>query len=407
MSKKNILLLINQLHTGGAEKVVANLSVDLSLHYNVFIAIFNDVNNITYNYGGTLIKCAPPFADAPHQNSTVKRITRLVSLVRQVRREKKKNKIDVCISFLEASNMINLFSKSGEKTIVSVRSYLSHEFNDLGRLKILKPLIKLIYNRAYKVVVPSKLIGQDLVKNFGLNAQKATVIYNYNDQEHIRKLAEESIPLHLKPIFSHSRVLINVGRMNNPKAQWRLIPVIEGLKKKYTDLKLVILGDGPLKQRIIDEAKAAGLRVYLEGRSGVDGITEHDIYLLGHQTNPFPYFCASTIFIKSSLYEGFPNVIIEAMSCGLPIISSDCESGPAEILDPLVNRVSPTAVIRFGEYGILLPVDEHYPAAAISAIDELLTDPEKADHYRKVSRERARSFDKTILVKEWMSIIEA
>ena len=154
MNKKNLLLLVNQLHGGGAQKVVANLSIYLSEYYNVTLAIYNDTDKVVFHYKGDMVKLSLPYAENTHSNPFHKRLLRSLSLIRQVRKLKKERKIHVTISFMEASNFINVLSRRRDKVIISVRSYLSHEFADMPRLKIFAFFIRLLYNKADRVVVP-------------------------------------------------------------------------------------------------------------------------------------------------------------------------------------------------------------------------------------------------------------
>lgn len=405
MKRRNVLLLVNQLHTGGAQKVVANLSLNLSDNYNVFLVIYNDTDRVVFDYSGELIKLSLPFAKNTHLNSFYKRAVRFWSLIRQLRKIKQKHSIDVSISFMEASNIANLFSKRKERLILSVRSYLSHEFADHPRLRIFKSFIKRWYNKADYTIVPSQLLKQDLVDNFGVPESKISIIYNFTDFQLVQKLSGENIPQHHEAIFKTGTVLINVGRLTNPKAQWLLIPVIAKLKKEF-NIKLMILGEGTLKEKIIETAHKAGLRIYIEGESDVASINDNDIFLIGFIKNPFPYLQRSKIFIKSSIYEGFPNVIIEAMTCALPIISSDCESGPREILSPFSDISRITNKLEEGEYGILVPPGEKYPDAASEAVKALLTDPAKMNHYTIMSQKRSLDFGKKEIIANWMRIID-
>ena len=127
-------------------------------------------------------------------------------------------------------------------------------------------------------------------------------------------------------------------------------PLIEKKLKKlireYTPSKLIILGDGELSDDLIKLSGNLGLKTFsLIGNVQVDD--SHDVYFFGFQENPFKFISKSKLFLLSSLYEGFPNVIVEAMACGIPIISSDCKSGPREIL----TEDSSNKKITKAEYG--------------------------------------------------------
>ena len=410
--KKNVLLLINQLYGGGAQKVIANLSIYLSEHYNITFVIYNDTHKVVFPIEGELIKINLPYAADTHNNSFYRRIVRFFSLVKQLRQLKKEKDIDVAISFMEASNIINVLSKRKEKIILSVRSYLSHEFEDHPRLQVFRPFVKLLYNRADHVVVPSLLLKHDLITNFGVKDKKVSLIYNFTDNKLVEQLKHSAIPHHILEVLNNFDVVINVGRITNPKAQWLLMPVMAKLKKKVANAKLIILGEGPRELNILEAAAANNLKVYREGVDDKNNILDYDIYLMGFTKNPFPFLAKSRVFIKSSVYEGFPNVIIEGMTCALPVISSDCASGPREILQPSSDFLKSTQQVEYGEFGILTPVagkeipEQLYADATAEVLADLLSDEEKRKHYSQKSIERASHFEKSRILKEWIDIIE-
>lgn len=413
MKKKNVLLLVNQLHGGGAQKVIANLSIYLSEHYNVTLAIYNDTDKVVFEHKGELVKLELPYAEDTHSNPLHKRVLRSFSLLRQIRKLKKTKNIDATISFLEASNIINILTKQKDKTIISVRSYLSNEFADIPRLKVFGTFIKLLYKRADHIVVPANLLKLDLVDNFDVPEKKVSLIYNFTDFNKAEVLKNAPLPVHHNKIFGGGPVIINVGRINYPKAQWLQPTILAAVRQSIPGAKLVILGDGQLKEKIYDAAVANGLRVYEEALHSDDAESDFDVYLLGFTKNPFPYLSRSAIFLMTSVYEGFPNVLVEAMSSGLPVISSDCPSGPREILSPFTNIRSKATDVEYAEYGVLTPVaandgvdDERYANFAAEAVTTLLTDQEKYDRYSKKSLERAGEFDVKKIILHWRQLIE-
>ncbi|HTF27640.1 MAG TPA: glycosyltransferase, partial [Flavitalea sp.] len=258
---KNILLLINQLHTGGAQKVVSRLSIELSRQYNVYLITYNSTESM-FEYSGEHIFIKLPFSSNPYENNAIARSIRLMVLIYQVKKIKRKKRIQAAISFLEASNIINVLSKGNEKVILSVRSHLSSELRDDKRLDIFKHMVRLLYNRAFKIVVPSELMKSDLSENFSVEKSKIAVIYNFIDQEQIKELTKEILDESLEKILSNSPFLINVGRMTSPKAQSFLIPILKKVKQTIPSIKLMLLGDGSLKNEFIHSAKQHQLHLY-------------------------------------------------------------------------------------------------------------------------------------------------
>jgi glycosyltransferase involved in cell wall biosynthesis len=414
LKKKNVLLLVNQFYGGGAQKVIANLSIYLSSYYSVTIAIYNDINKVVFEYKGDFVKLNLPFPQDTHNNPIHKRIIRSLSLLKQVRKLKKEKQIDATISFMEASNIVNILTRRNDKIIISVRSFLSNEFADIPRLKVFRTFIRFLYKRADDIVVPANLLRIDLVKNFDVPEKKVRLIYNFTDFTLIEQFKQASLPDHHLKIFNGDPVIINIGRINFPKAQWLQPMILSRIKKTIPLAKLVILGDGLLKERISDVALRCGLKIYEEGKNSKEDLNNNfDIYLLGFASNPFPYLSRSNVFLMTSIYEGFPNVLIEAMSCGLPAISSDCESGPREILSPSTDIHTKANGIEFAEYGVLTPVadkqglgDDEIADVAAEAVTTMLIDQEKYDLYSTKSIERAAEFDVKKIIAQWIALIE-
>lgn len=395
---------------------MANLSLSLSPLYNVTLAIFTDLDKIDFDFGGELVRIALPFSTNTHNNNIYKRTIRFISLLKQIKKLKKEKGIDVAISFMEVSNIVNILSARGEKLILSVRSYLSHEFKDNSRISIFGNFVRLLYRKSDHIVVPATLIKEDLTKEFGVPEKNIRVIYNYIDGERIQDLKKEPVEPHITDLLAHHRVLINVGRISSPKAQWLLIPTLKKVRTGVPDAKLMILGDGPLRNDFIARAEGEGLLVYEEGITPTlnnNPLSSYDIFLLGFRKNPFPYLASSQLFIMSSIYEGFPNVLIEAMASGLPVISSDCESGPREILSPDSDARLRAERPEYATFGVLVPGCVHqdtngetYSTPAAQAAIELLNNTEKKSYYREQSKKRAGDFEKHHILQQWIQLIE-
>jgi glycosyltransferase involved in cell wall biosynthesis len=418
--KKNLLFIVDQLHRGGSQKVVANLSNQLEEHCNVHIAIYNDIDKVEFPYKGTLVKIKLPWSDNPSQNNVFARFTRLLYLIIDLRKIKKRYNIEVAISFLEASNIINILSHRKEKLFLSVRSYLSKELEGVKKLGIYRVLIKLLYNKADNIIVPSTLIKTDLIASFKVQEHRVSVIYNFIDIDKIHAQQQESIEYpEIERLINDNHVLVNVGRLDIPKGQSYLFPALAALKEKIPGIKFIIIGDGPLEGQLTQLALQSGLTVFSteELKTGdLSGVGEYDICLMGKQENPFKYLKKNTVFVFPSLYEGFPNALLEAMACGVPCLSADCFSGPRELMAPQTDLHCRTEKVEYAPYGVLLPAakgvsdikilpDDTLTANWYQAIVDIFSDRERAAKYASAGKKRAIDYGKEIIIPQWLSLI--
>ena len=180
---------------------------------------------------------------------------------------------------------------------------------------------------------------------------------------------------------------INVGRFEPQKNHFLLI---EAFKKINSDVKLYLIGDGYLREELEKKVKNANL--------------EEKVIFLGRQKNVFNFLSKANCFVLSSNYEGFPNVLIEALACELPIISSDCPSGPREILAPNTDFTKQTKDIEFAEYGILTPIGDVDKLA--DAMKKIYEDKNIRYEASKKAIKRAKDFEIEKIIKEWENIIE-
>lgn len=391
--KKNVAFVIPGLKNGGAERVLSTISMNLDENIDQYIFTWNG-EDPDYEFNGKIVEINV-------QNSTnlIKNIGVLFKRVKEVKKHKKKYKIDTCISHLEGPNIVNLLSKGNEKTVITVHNFQSKERTGLYGF-IFKILMKLLYNRADKIVAVSKAIKEDLANNFNIDEEKIEVIYNPFDCKNIESLAMEELEEEYKAIFEND-VIINVGRLTNQKGQWHLIKSFYELKKLQNDIKLVILGKGELEDELKDLVERLNLN--------------KDVLFLGFHKNPFKFIKNSKVFALTSLYEGFPMCLAEAMVCGTSVVSVDCKSGPREMLSPKDDINKESNGIEYCENGILVNrFESNYNLGLeignnekifAQALLNVLKNENLSNNYEIVGKNRAMDFDVNKVIKEWYKIL--
>jgi len=173
---------------------------------------------------------------------------------------------------MEPANYYNLFTKiNQEKIILTFHNHYSlkyspeRKFSVKNRLRLLfyKFIMKRFYNKADSLIAVSKGIELDLVKNFGINPRKIITIYNPVLLKEIERFSKERL-FEYEDIFKH-QVIITAGRLKRQKGQWYLLRTFKKLKEQHKDLKLLILGEGGLKEYLIKLSEELGLKTYVWG----------------------------------------------------------------------------------------------------------------------------------------------
>ena len=399
--KKRIAFIVNTLSNGGAEKTVSNLSRMLSDQYDIDIVV-NNMEHIDYPYKGNIISLGLP-ADRERMKTTyqVYAIMRRIQVLRQL---KKSREYAAVISFSEMTNLSNVLSGNKySKTMISVRCAVKKRKDFGGRQKLVLSLVlPYVCRRADRTVSCSREIEEDLINHYGLAAGKSAVIYNGLDLEEIRKKSEEPLECE-EPTHSGEKLIVSVGRITYQKGQWHLLRAIKKLSDDGIPVRLLILGDGELRTALEKQAVQLGI----SDRVRMPGFVE----------NPYRYMAQADVFVMSSLYEGFSNAILEALACGVPVISTDHETGAREILAPETDyRAKTRTYIDKASYGILVPVCNGSPDAAdqlseeettlSDAIRSIITNENLTKHYREAAIARAEQMDIHSVCRQWIRLIE-
>ena len=216
------------------------------------------------------------------------------------------------------------------------------------RSRVVDILNRHLYPSADVVHAVSYGVASAVRDKFALPAEKVQVVYNPIDRAQILKRAKAE-PTQSFGLSKTGLVIVAAGRLSKEKDYPCLIRAFSMVRQKM-DVHLVILGDGELRHELEELVSKIGLGA--------------DVTLPGFINNPFPLMKSADLFVLSSAWEGLPNVLIQAMACGTPVVSTDCRSGPSEILED-------------GKWGRLVPVGD--PEALAEAMVQTLEDDKHPD----------------------------
>lgn len=397
---KKIAYLIPTYDSGGAERVISNISLNLSDRFAQTLILL-DSKIIDYDFNGEIIDINKPLK----YKSFIGRLYNFSKKYLILKDLKKKNKYDTVISFLDNLNIINSLTKQNEKTILTVHTLQSKNLIGFYK-KIYSFFYPIFFRRADLILCVSYVGKNDLIQNYKVSPDKIKVIYNPFNVKLIRDLSNEKIKQDLEYVFgNNSFKLLHIGRPARAKAQWHLFRAFKRVLEQIKDVKLVLVS------RIGNDELQKDLLELIE-----DLKISNNIIRLDFQSNPFSIMKNSDLLIISSIYEGLPNVIIESFISGIPVISTDCQSGPRELLAPNTDINRSAEGIEFAEYGVLTPVcDGIFRKALIpltkeeiflsEAIIKMYNDKEKRLEYSKKGYERALEFDASKIIKEYEEIL--
>lgn len=189
------------------------------------------------------------------------------------------------------------------------------------------------YKQADRVICLSDSMVEDMVAKFGLPRDKIVRIYNPADVERVR----EQATLGMNPYSGPGPHLVGAGRLTRQKGFDILLEAMPEVLQAFPTATLTILGEGPLKETLREQSQRLGIGTA--------------VYLAGFESNPWPYLKHADVFVLPSRYEGLPNVMLEALALGTPVVAADCPGAIREMRDLgtgiiLVPMEDPVAVAR-------------------------------------------------------------
>jgi len=253
--------------------------------------------------------------------------TRMLLSIIQVRKilSKYNNKRFAKKIYISNQNYSNVFTPfilkgfQNYKSVLIERNHLDElnyyeSIKDFLKKNIIKSIMRLNYSKVTLIIGNAKKLSKDL--SVFVN-KKIKTIYSPTSSSKIIKLSKSYVPSIIKKDISRTR-LLSVSRFTKRKDVLTLLKAFNVLSNKYKDVDLILIGYGPELNNIKKFVR--------------DNKLSNRVFVLPPKKNPFPFFIISDLYIMTSLYEGCPNSIVEATMLNLPVISSNCNSGPSEIL---------------------------------------------------------------------------
>jgi len=335
-SSPRIAFFMPSLRGGGVERTFVNLS-------NALVRMGESVDLVVGASKGPNRNFISP--DVRLFDLTRPRMsTALPALARYLRDRK-----PLClVSGMEHTNAVAVLAKriSRSKTTVvaSIHNTLSVQYavQNSCKMRLTLEVAKRIYPMADKVIAVSRESADDAARVLGMARDRIGVIYNPTVTPDLFAKAAE-VPDHPWLVNHDEPVILGVGRLSEQKDFATLIRAFAKVRQQRSS-RLIILGEGPLRQSLEQLVRSLGL--------------EDSVALPGFAMNPYAYLSHANVYVLSSLFEGLPGTLIEALACGAPIVSTDCKSGPKEILDE-------------GRWGRIVPVGDtdSMAGAIIESID--------------------------------------
>lgn len=361
----NITLVISSLGSGGAERVMAgmacwwaerdiNVTVITFSECDDFYALPANVNRVCLG----MQRSSKGMLDA-----VIMSAKRLLSLRKAICASRP----DCIVSFVDKTNVMTLLACIGTSLRVVVSERTNPRYYQLP--KVWSILRDLTYSRADVLVVQTESLRTWAEAR--VSPSSVEVVPNALDKERIMLMDSVSAI----PSSSGMRRIVAVGRMTHEKGHDLLIRACAKILPEYPDWHLDLVGDGPLREQLAQMVRQNGI--------------SSQVHFHGQLKNPFGMVKSADLFVLPSRVEGFPNVLLEAMAMGVPVVSFDCASGPAELI---THRVS----------GLLVPAGD--VGSLASAMRSLMDDPERrATIAAEACRIRER-YSESEIMGEWSRV---
>jgi len=287
---------------------------------------------------------------------------------------------------------------TGLKTVLIVGTNIEEEYIHIKKgvlRQLTKAFFRFLLLNATKIVCVSKGVQQQLMDKFTIPSSKISVIYNGVNTTLINSLKTKPIPKAILAQIHGAPICVMLGRLIKRKGHLYGIVIFQEVLRTIPTAKCIIVGAGPEKNSI---------KSYIEKNS----LTKN-ILMLGRMDNPYRILSRADVFLFPSLHEGFGNAIIEAMTCGLPVVATNCCFGPLEILSEKKHYLQNTDNVTRTKYGILIPSNDsskHNLQKTAQIIIQLMQNKSVKNYFSRKSIMRSKLYTSLHMSRQYSNLFD-
>lgn len=368
MKNKKIIFCIDSLGKGGAERVVSTLANELSQNNQVsIITLVNEQVAYELNENVNLIELGKLKYNSKGKSfKKVKSLYNLIYRTRELRKCFNRIKPDIIISFLPEASFLTVYANRKKyKLIISDRNDPNHEYQTF----IYKKLVRILYPKADGYVFQTFDAKNYFNNIIDFKKKKYEIIVNPVNEKFINYPISKS----------KEKKIVSVGRLTEQKNIDLLIDSFSDIEKDFPEYTLTIYGDGNMREHLSNKIKSLNL--------------ENKIAMPGIVNNIQENIIDASLFVMSSDYEGIPNALIEAMTLGLPVISTDCPCG------------GPRMFIENEKNGFLISVGSRKELA--NTMKKVLSDDNLKNRIGKNAKDIVELVNPSVINSKWENFINA